>query len=83
MKTGRMAKPKSFHPALSAHVEELLGHIDNIVFEQKKDIKLEHIDLLMCELIPEVSILWDRVGTNKYSNFLYHQKNTFSHPGNI
>ncbi|KAK7166288.1 hypothetical protein R3I93_006151 [Phoxinus phoxinus] len=54
-KTGKMAKPKSFHPALSAHVEELLGHIDNIVFTKKKDEKLEHFDLIMSELIPESS----------------------------
>ncbi|XP_077087117.1 uncharacterized protein LOC143738933 [Siphateles boraxobius] len=38
-KTGKMSKPKSFHPALSAHVEKLLGHIDNIVFKQKKEKK--------------------------------------------
>lgn len=65
-KTGKMSKPKSFHPALSAHVEELLGHIDNIVFKEKKNEKLEHFDRIMCELIPEVYILWDRFGTNIY-----------------
>ena len=51
MKGSHETQPKSFHPALSAHVEELLGHIDNIVFEQKKDKKLEHTDLSMFKLI--------------------------------
>jgi len=65
-KTGKLSKPKSFHPALSAHVEELLGHIDNIVFKQKNEKKLEHIDLVMGELIPEVRNLRYHFGLNIY-----------------
>ncbi|KAK7158703.1 hypothetical protein R3I94_005135 [Phoxinus phoxinus] len=67
-KTGKMAKAKSFHPALSAHVEELLGHIDNIVFTKKKDEKLEHFELIMSELIPEVSLIILR-RTEGFSHF--------------
>ncbi len=49
-----MSAPKTFHPALSAQMKDLIGKISNVLFETNKGQMHEDMPLIFDELMPEV-----------------------------